>query len=401
MRLLEYGALMFAVGCATIPREPYVWRDDKPVIGVHRADVARAEGRVIEYLVSSGMLNHPEQGCEGSARACEVITVETETAYQVYLIPRPGLCDQAPEDTNLPAPWASEGPPIEFAVSKKDFHIMRERWWGNEYYIEMPSAPSEPPPKGLLEHTAPSPEATGPNRLRFAAVRGAIPKIFKSSLWVPVGDCVGPVRFETDSGWAPRAVTAPVTVNLAASPPSAEFFSDVTCTTAVTSVEVRAGADEAQFYFRPTQVGQLRISAAANGLRGDFEGYDVEAGPPVALDFITPPQTVAEDTCSKPVAVQLQDALGNRARVKVETSLQLLVTPPGSVAFYAEPGCTGAAITTTSIPANGDSAIFFFKGRVARKAAITAALGAASVGQDEVITPPPPAPQGTSVQKGP
>ena len=397
MRLREYGVLILVFGCATTPREPYVWREDKPPVGVHRADVARAEGRVMEYLASSGGLDLP--GCRGR-RDYQVITVETETAYEVFLIPRPGLCDQAPEDTNVPAPWPWEGPPTEFAVSKKDFHIIRERWRGDDY-IEMPSAPSEPPPKWPLEHTEPTLKAKVPSRLRFAAMRDLIPPLFKSSFRVPVGDCVGPVRVETQAGGGAQTVTAAVTVNLTATPPSAEFFSDAICTTAVTSVDVRAGADEAKFYFRPAQVGQLRISASADGLRGDFEGYDVEAGPPVALGFITPPQTVIEDTCSKPLAVQLQDAFGNRARVEVETSLQLLATPPGSVNFYAEPGCTGAAMTAASIPANGDSAVFFFKGRVARTAAITAALGAASVGQDEVIAPAQPAGQGSSGQKGP
>ena len=216
-----------------------------------------------------------------------------------------------------------------------------------------------------------------------------------------MGTCVGPVPLETRAEAGPRAVTAPVTVNLSVSPASAEFFSDATCTTAVTSVEVRAGAGDARFYFRPTQVGQLRISVAAEGMRGDSQGYDVEAEEPVALDFITPPQTVAEDTCSKPFAVQFQDAFGNRARVKAETSLQLLATPPGSVTFYAEPGCTGGAITTTNIPANGDSAIFFLKGRVPRTVTVTAMLGRISVSQDEIVTPAQPTNPGTSGQKGP
>ena len=387
MRLLQYGALFFAVGCATIPREPYVWRDDKYPVGVHRADVARAEGRVIEYLVASGTLDKPGYGCQESTRAYEVATIETETAFQVRVIARPGLCKQAPEDTNLPSlPWGIYEGHLEFAVSKKDFHIIRERW-GDEYSIEMPSAPSEPPPKWLVENTEPPPEATVPSMVAFAESVFRGNDLFRSSPRIPVGTCVGPVPLETRAEAGPRAVTAPVTVNLSVSPASAEFFSDATCTTAVTSVEVRAGAGDARFYFRPTQVGQLRISVAAEGMRGDSQGYDVEAEEPVALDFITPPQTVAEDTCSKPFAVQLQDAFGNRARVKAETSLQLLATPPGSVTFYAEPGCTGAAITATSIPANGDSAIFFLKGRVPRTVTVSAMLGRISVSQEEVVTP--------------
>src|SRR5512146_1865295 len=109
--------LSILLGCVPeLPNEPYLWRDDASPVGVRRADVARAEGRVIEYLVASGTLEPEEKGCTGSAQAYQVITLETQTAFEVRLVRRPGLCRQAPEDTNLPpVPPTVEGP-MTFAV---------------------------------------------------------------------------------------------------------------------------------------------------------------------------------------------------------------------------------------------------------------------------------------------
>ena len=127
VRLLRYGSLSLLLGCVpNLPREPYLWRDDAPLIGVHRADVARAEGRVIEYLVKSGTMGPEEVSCQDSPHAYAVVTAETETAFEVSVWSRAGLCYQAPEDTTVPPFLGVDDGPMEFAVSKKDFHIIRE-----------------------------------------------------------------------------------------------------------------------------------------------------------------------------------------------------------------------------------------------------------------------------------
>jgi hypothetical protein len=83
MRLPACGLLSLLVGCATTPREPYLWRDDSLPVGVHRADVARAEGKVVEYLVASGTMRPEDVSCANSPRAFRVVTTETENAYEV------------------------------------------------------------------------------------------------------------------------------------------------------------------------------------------------------------------------------------------------------------------------------------------------------------------------------
>ena len=85
----------------------------------------------MEYLVAFGTLGSPDESCEKSGRAFHVITLETPPAYEVRLLFRPGLCDQAPEDRTLPpVPPQVEGS-MDFAVSKKGFHLIRARWRGD------------------------------------------------------------------------------------------------------------------------------------------------------------------------------------------------------------------------------------------------------------------------------
>ena len=184
-----------------------------------------------------------------------------------------------------------------------------------------------------------------------------------------------------------RAGTTPITATLAASPPSAVFFSDAACATAVPGAEVRAGANSAEVYFRATQWARSHLRRGEGPVRRQPEAR--RGGWRRGARLHHAPQMVASDACSRAVTVQSRDAFDNPAKVSAATSIQLLAPPARSVTFYAKPDCKGAAMTATSIPADGDSATFYFKGRLARTVAITAALGAASVSQDEIITPAP------------
>jgi hypothetical protein len=369
MRLLACGLLTLLIGCVTTPREPYLWRDDIPPVGVHRADVARAEARVVEYLLASGTMGPEEVSCGNSPRAYRVVTTETENAYEVRVGYRPGLCNQAPEDPTLPPHEGIYEAPMEFAVSKKDFHIIRERLFRGDPYVPMKRAPPEPDP--VLPPFA--------SALAFTT----------ASLSTTAGACTGPVAVETrEEETSGRKVLAdPVTLKWAAVPASAVFFSDATCTTALASVDMPAKTSSAEVYFRAVQAGPLQITASAEGLSDASQTYTVGPGRAVAIAFSTPAQNIAPGTCSSAVTLQPRDAFDNPASVPAETSVELLATPKGGVTFYARSDCKGAPITSASIPAGGDSASFYFKGRLPRTVTIAATLGVVTASQELVIAP--------------
>jgi hypothetical protein len=263
---------------------------------------------------------------------------------------------------------------MEFAVSKKDFHIIRTRRQGDDAVDMVFEPPKAPPP--------------APSALAFTT----------PSSGVSVGACTGPVGVETREPSGARKVLAdPVTINWAAIPPSAVFFSDAKCTTALTGTRIDAKASSAEIYFRASQVGPLQITVSATGLTGASQTYSVEPARAMALAFTTPPQTVAKGTCSSAITLQAKDAFDNPASVAAETPIQLVAKPTGGVSFYAHPDCTGTAATAASIPANGNSTSFYLKGRRAGTVAISATLAAGSASQDAVITsdrPQQPSPPG-------
>jgi hypothetical protein len=261
---------------------------------------------------------------------------------------------------------------MEFAVSKKDFHIIRVRLAGDDA-VERPSTPA-PEPKDL-----PPLHEADERTLAFTT----------PSLSVPLGSCAGPVGLETRNHSGARApVTQPVTISLTATPPSAAFFADAKCTTALTSIDLAEGASGAELYFRSMQVGPLRISASAPSMPEDSQTETVQPARAAAVAFTTPPQTVAKGLCSGAVTVQARDAFDNPATVTTATAVQLGATPAGNVTFHARADCTGSPITRSDIPAGGDSATFYFKGRRPQAVTVTAQLDTGGASQNESIASP-------------
>jgi hypothetical protein len=182
------------------------------------------------------------------------------------------------------------------------------------------------------------------------------------------------------------AVAEAVAVTVAATPPSAVFFSDATCSTALTSVGVDAGKSGAEVYFRATQVGPLQISTSATSLSGASQTNTVDPAQPVALTFVTPPRSASVDRCSDAVTVQTRDAFDNPASVRAETFVQLQANPAKGIKLYARPDCTGPVITRAPIAASGNSTSVYFKASRPGTVALNAVLGMSTATQDTVIT---------------
>lgn len=124
----------FIFECAhDLPREPFLWDDDAPIVRVHRADVVEAEAAVIQYLRERGAFAERNAPCEESLRAYRILTRETAEAYQVLVERNAGLCRPPTEDESpRHRENVVDSGPGEYAVSKKDFHIISVRLRGDK-----------------------------------------------------------------------------------------------------------------------------------------------------------------------------------------------------------------------------------------------------------------------------
>lgn len=83
------------------------------------------------------------------------------------------------------------------------------------------------------------------------------------------------------------------------------------------------------------------------------------AGPPSKLVFTTPPHTLGAGWCSSLTIIQSQDAAGNPADVASATTVALTTTSSGGT-FHWDAACS-VTITSVTIPANANTANFYYK----------------------------------------
>lgn len=206
---------------------------------------------------------------------------------------------------------------------------------------------------------------------------------------VGAGMCSAVATVEArDAFGNPAPNAAARTLALSAAPPAGvTFFSDPGCSTASASVGLPAGATQASFFFRATQVGTLTLTAASAGLTPAQQQATVAPGAVAALAFTTAAQTRTAGACSGAATVEVRDALGNASPVASATPVGLAAAPAAGFTFYSDATCT-TAVTGASVPMGGTTATLYFRGTAAGPVAVTAsAAGLMSAQQTETISP--------------
>jgi hypothetical protein len=95
-----------------------------------------------------------------------------------------------------------------------------------------------------------------------------------------------------------------------------------------------------------------------------YASVDVWAGPATRLAFLTPAHDIAVGTCSGKLTVQSQDANANLVRSSGTFTLEATGPAASGLTFFADPGCTGGALSTVSLSNAQAEASFYFKGSV-------------------------------------
>jgi hypothetical protein len=206
------------------------------------------------------------------------------------------------------------------------------------------------------------------------------------------GACSGLVTVQSqDAAGNAANVASSTTVNLVAAPSTSFlFYSDNTCTTAITQVTVAVSS--AGFYFRGTRAGSVSVTASTAGsLSPATQGQTLNRDIPSKLVFTSAVQSLTARACSALASLEVRDQFDNVTPVVAGATVTLTAVPPAGFAFFSDSSCT-AAVTTAAVAPNGSTASFYFKGTAAGSVVVTATSpGLGSVPQTESINPGPPA----------
>jgi len=163
---------------------------------------------------------------------------------------------------------------------------------------------------------------------------------------VPAGTCSGaapgfPLAIETrdaSGNPAPVAANTDVLISGANGTGTITFHTGPGCSGGVTTLRINAGsASTGNFYFRTNKAGTWALTGSFTGLTSATQNETVTPGPPAALGYTSPAQTVPAGACSARVTFEVRDPYGNLSPPTSTTTVNLT---PGADAFYRNSGCT-------------------------------------------------------------
>jgi hypothetical protein len=157
----------------------------------------------------------------------------------------------------------------------------------------------------------------------------------------------------------PNDQERPLTITL---PPRGQFYSDSTCSQALSSVSFGAGQNTVGVHLRASQAGTYTLAVSASPLQGTQQSLTVRAGAPAELRFTSTAQTLLTGACSGEMLVRVQDAHDNV--VNVAQSTPLTVTGNLGLSLFSDATCQ-TPLTNPAVPASSSQLRFFFKGRTA------------------------------------
>lgn len=208
---------------------------------------------------------------------------------------------------------------------------------------------------------------------------------------VVAGACSATATVEVQDSFANASpVAALTTLNFSSNPANVTFHDMPSCGAPVTSLTLSAGASSRSFLFRSTVAGAPTLTVSAAGLTDATQAETIVAGPASVLAFATAPKNQVAGNCSSNVLVQTRDAFGNASSVAASTTVTL--TPgSGTMTFHPSSACSGGGITTVTILAGNDLAVFNFKDTTAGTPNVTvSAPGLMNGVQAQTIRPGAP-----------
>jgi len=186
------------------------------------------------------------------------------------------------------------------------------------------------------------------------------------------GSCSAVMTVELRDGFDNVApAQAAITVSLSSSAGTSAFFSDPSCSSAVSSRPIAVNATQASFYFKDSAAGSPTVTASSGTLTSATQQVTVVAGNNATkLAFITSAQTLTAGACSSAVTLQSQNSSGTPTNVTSATVIGLSSTSGGNI-FYSTAGCSNV-VTSVTMASGTNQVSFYFKDTVAGTPTLTA-----------------------------
>ncbi|HVE84331.1 MAG TPA: PKD domain-containing protein, partial [Myxococcales bacterium] len=336
-------------------------RGNPPVyLGVERATLADFSDAV---LVPAGELWDDAANANGA----RLTSALTGTAVpEVFVETRPSLpANQQDVSTGQQAEW--------------DFSVVFPATAGT-YLYRVVYTDASGAKTGTVETTT-EPAAirsiTPPAELRFSSAAQRL----------TAGACSGLATVDVyDASGNPTSFSAGATVSLSSTSGTLRFYSNATCTTAITSVAVAAGGSQAGFYFRDTTAGTWQTTATSGALTPANQSQIIDPAAPARVAFVTTAQTVTAGGCSGAATIHVQDQYGNDSAAGAATALTLSSTSVAG-AFYTSGACS-TLLTSPSVAAGTFTFTLYYRDTLAGTPTVRVdATGLSFTTQVETIIP--------------
>jgi Putative Ig domain len=153
--------------------------------------------------------------------------------------------------------------------------------------------------------------------------------------------------------------TSALTVNLTGTA-SAQFFSNSTCTTAVTNMPIAAGSNAITAYIRKTSVGTSTVTASSTGMAPGSAAITISLAAPQRIVFSSVAAIPFPSATCQAYTLQSRDAVNaNVSNVTTDTTVNLSSTGDGS--FYSNSTCTlGNLITSTTLTSGTSTKVIYY-----------------------------------------
>ena len=181
---------------------------------------------------------------------------------------------------------------------------------------------------------------------------------YDSSAFVVSGQCSSEhIVNILDINNNPASATVDQLIRLTSTSNSVSFYSDIACKSKVTSVQIKAGSSTGKFYVIDSTVEYFSYTVATTNIKSDSESHTVVSANAARLLF-TGPNSVQAGQCSLPFSLKTLDINGKVSTVSSDTAISFNGLGIGKI--YTTPDCSGVAVTSVTIPAQSNSAVFYF-----------------------------------------